>query len=238
EARYDLMTAWCAANGCSHLFTGHHADDQVETFLMRLTRGSGVDGLAAIPASTTRRGVHIVRPLLEFTKAQLIGTCRSEGQNWIEDPSNTHETSTRVRFRNARAMLEREGLTRPRLLATVRHLRRAKEALDASVGSFVNYACRWDEYRTARVDLNELIDIPREIGLRALARVLIAASGAVYGPRFERLERLYDSFSSGPWRDATLHGCLIMRDGRELVFVREAAQITEEREIQIGETVI
>ena len=73
------MTAWCAANGCSHLFVAHHADDQIETFLMRLARGSGVDGLAAMAPSIRRDGIVLARPLLAFGKAQLVATCRAIG---------------------------------------------------------------------------------------------------------------------------------------------------------------
>ena len=130
DARYGLMAAWCAAEGRSHLFLAHHADDQVETFLIRLTRGSGVSGLAAMMPATTLGtaggSVVLARPLLGFAKADLLAVCRTLNQPWIEDPSNTNTASARVRFRQAARLLEEEGLTRGRLLETVGHMQRAR----------------------------------------------------------------------------------------------------------------
>ncbi len=237
EARYRLMTDWCLANDCTHLFVAHHADDQVETFLMRLSRGSGVDGLAAMAPSTTRDGVVIARPLLGFTKAQLTATCRALNQPWIEDPSNQNAASTRVRFRQAQEILEREGLTRERLLATVGHLQRARAALDYAVAELLQRGA-WDVFGVARLPVADLIAAPEEIALRALARLLTAAGGQSFGPRFESLARLYGRLTAGPWSDATLHGCSIVRDGADLVISRELAQITEDKTLAGNSSVV
>jgi len=228
EARYGLMTEWCLAHDCSHLFVAHHADDQVETFLLRLSRGSGVDGLAAMAPAVMRGGVTIARPLLGFAKDHLTAACRALEQPWIEDPSNQNPASTRVRFRQAQALLEREGLTRDRLLATVSHLQRARAALEHAVAALLNRGS-WDAFGTARLPVPDLLAAPEEIALRSLARVLTAAGGQEYGPRFESLERLYARLMAGPWVDATLHGCLIGREGDLLIVSREPAQITDEK---------
>ena len=237
EARYRLMTDWCAVQACKHLFVAHHADDQVETFLLRLARGSGVDGLAAMSPETIRAGIAIARPLLGFTKAQLVETCRSFRQAWIEDPSNQSPASARVRFRESQALLEREGLTRDRLLATIGHLQRARAALDHAVAKLLD-AGSWDDFGVFRLPLAELITAPEEIGLRALARTLTAASGGDFGPRFESLSGLYGRLTTGPWSDASLHGCLVSRDGEDVLITREAAAVTDETTLVPGVTCI
>ncbi|MBY0510471.1 MAG: tRNA lysidine(34) synthetase TilS [Rhodospirillaceae bacterium] len=228
DARYRLMTDWCAVNGASHLFVAHHADDQVETFLLRLARGSGVDGLAAMAPMSKRDGTVIARPLLAFGKAQLVETCRTLDQPWIEDPSNQSPASARVRFRQASQVLEQEGLTRERLLATVGHLQRARAALDYAVGGLLAKAA-WGDLGVVCMPVAALLDAPEEVALRALARLLTAAGGQTYGPRFESLARLYARLTSGPWRDASLHGCLLTRDGNVLMIAREPALITDEK---------
>ncbi|MEX0298215.1 MAG: tRNA lysidine(34) synthetase TilS, partial [Kordiimonas sp.] len=87
--RYDLMRDWCAENNIAYLAVAHHQDDQAETLLLRLARGSGVYGLAAMPGVRgVGRGVSIVRPLLSVPKEVLTSTLRSLKQEWIEDPSN------------------------------------------------------------------------------------------------------------------------------------------------------
>jgi tRNA(Ile)-lysidine synthase len=241
-ARYGLMAACCAAEGRSHLFLAHHADDQVETFLIRLTRGSGVSGLAAmapLAALNTAQGpVLLARPLLSFAKADLTAVCRDLGQSWIEDPSNTNAAATRVRFRQAARLLEEEGLTRARLLETIGHMQRARTALDAAAAHLIRTATAWDHFGAVRLVLKAWRDAPEEVALRALSRLLTAASGHVYGPRFESLTRLARQMSTGPWRDATLHGCVIARDGDCIVIHREAAQVDHVCVVKAGETVI
>ncbi|MHB1204116.1 MAG: tRNA lysidine(34) synthetase TilS [Rhodospirillaceae bacterium] len=242
DARYGLMAAWCAGEGRSHLFLAHHADDQVETFLIRLTRGSGVSGLAAMAPLAALNTVHgpilLARPLLGFAKADLAAVCRDFGQPWIEDPSNANAASTRVRFRQAARLLEEEGLTRARLLETVGHLQRAREALDQAAVHLIRTATAWDHFGAVRLGLKAWCAAPEEVALRALSRLLTAASGHVYGPRFESLTRLARQMRSGPWRDATLHGCFIAREGDCIVIHREAAQVNHTCAVNAGETII
>ena len=93
--RYDLLKGWAAEVGCNWIATAHHADDQLETLLMRLVRGSGVDGMSGIRAVNGQ----IIRPLLRFTKAELIAICDDAGVTPVQDPSNRDPDFDRVRMR-------------------------------------------------------------------------------------------------------------------------------------------
>ena len=102
-ARYALL-ADCAKNiGADTIVTAHHADDQAETILMRLTRGSGPAGLAGMAALSRRDGVAIARPLLAVAKADLVEICRAEGVAFAEDPSNDNAAFRRVALRRLAA---------------------------------------------------------------------------------------------------------------------------------------
>jgi tRNA(Ile)-lysidine synthase len=184
-----------------------------------------------------RDGIALIRPLLDFPKESLRAALVAAGQGWIEDPSNQNRKSARVRFRQARALLAAEGLDDERLLATISHLQRARKALASGVDSLLAGACTWDAWGTARLEVAAFIAAPEEIGLRALARILITASGAEFGPRFERLQRLHAALCSGPWRDATLHGCHVVREGNAVTICRESAAIETECSVRSGETV-
>ncbi len=111
EARYDLMAAYCHAHDIPALVTAHHLDDQAETFLMRLKRGSGLDGLAAIPEESTWSGVAVLRPLLDMPKARLAATLTAAGLGWAEDPSNSDQRFERARMRASGEALSKLGLT-------------------------------------------------------------------------------------------------------------------------------
>jgi tRNA(Ile)-lysidine synthase len=238
EARYGLLEGWCRREGVRHLFIAHHGDDQVETFLMRLARGSGLDGLAAMAPKTCRGSITVCRPLLGFAKTELEATCRVRGQRWIEDPSNRNPASTRVRFRQTRDLLAAEGLTDRRLLATIGHLQRARAALNRDAETLLAECCDWNGWGGAEVRVPALLRVPEEIALRVLSHILSTTAGAHYGPRFQSLERLWRTLQEGGPRGVTLCGCILRRRGDALAVWREPAAIEDRREIARGNDVL
>lgn len=215
EGRFDLMSRWCADHNVKTLMTAHHADDQAETFLMRLIRGSGVDGLAAMSGKSKRGTVTLLRPLLEVTKADLVATCERFNQPWVHDPSNDSDSYGRTRIRKIMSALETEGLHRDRLLKTVAHMQRAQAAIDSMVDTLMADAFTDEEAGAVTLNVCMLCDAPEEIALRSLARCLKSVSGATYAPRFDSLERVFKdlktslegSHEANAWTDRTLHGC-------------------------------
>ena len=139
-ARYRLLTDWCRRAGVLHLALGHHLEDQAETFLLRLARGSGVDGLAAMAPVTELGGVRLLRPLLDVEKERLRASLRRRGQEWIEDPSNADPGFARTRMRAQLPELAAEGLTPGRLATTAARMARARNALEAEVARNLAYA--------------------------------------------------------------------------------------------------
>ncbi|MDY0242779.1 MAG: tRNA lysidine(34) synthetase TilS, partial [Rhodospirillaceae bacterium] len=88
RARYALLEDWCRQEGLLHLLLAHHRDDQAETLLMHLARGSGVDGLAGMAPITETRALRLLRPMLDAPHARLEATLAARGLVWVEDPSN------------------------------------------------------------------------------------------------------------------------------------------------------
>ncbi len=214
EARYRLMGEWCRKRGIAALYVGHTRDDQAETFLLRLARGSGLDGLAAMrPVSSYPlpdfKELQLIRPLIGIERDALRAYLTARSQEWFDDPMNGDPRFARVRIRAAMEHLAIAGLTRGRIADAAAHLARAREALDAVTAAVLRHACR-AEGKAVYVETGALLAAPREVGLRALAQLLMGVSGQLYRPRFERLERLFDSIvrnSLGQGR--TLHGCRI-----------------------------
>jgi tRNA(Ile)-lysidine synthase len=211
DARYRLMGAWCRKHGITALYVGHTRDDQAETFLLRLARGSGLDGLAAMrplspyPVSGFAE-LGLVRPLMAFERDALRTHLTGRGQEWIEDPMNADPRFGRVRIREALGVL---GIPAERFADAAAHLGRAREALDAVTEAVLRRACRPDGAGIL-VEAAALTSAPREVGLRALARLLMTVSDQPYRPRFERLERLFDRLAQDRLgAGCTLHGCKI-----------------------------
>lgn len=214
EARYRLMGAWMQKQGIATLFVGHTQDDQAETFLLRLARGSGLDGLAAMRARAPWplagfEELRVARPLLDFSRAELRAFLGQRKQAWLEDPMNDDSAFDRVKLRKLRPILEEAGLSAHRIATAAAHLARARESLELLTDAVLERAVRFGG-KGVLLDPQALTAAPRELGLRALASVLMAVSGQAYRPRFDSLERLFDALArANPRFAATLHGCHI-----------------------------
>jgi tRNA(Ile)-lysidine synthase len=214
EARYRLMGAWLVKHGLTGLHVAHTLDEQAETFLLRLARGSGLDGLAAMRAAAPWpvagfETLRLYRPLLGIGRAELRAHLQSLGQAWLEDPMNDEAAFDRIKMRKAAAVLAEAGLTAARIAAAAAHLGRARAALETVTAAVLERAAR-AVAGGVLLDPAAIAAAPREVGLRALSAVLMAVSGQVYRPRFEGLERLFDRIGSGELGGGvTLHGCHI-----------------------------
>lgn len=225
QARYAQMTEWCRRAGVLHLLLGHHRGDQAETLMLRLGRGSGVDGLAAMAAVSENPNLRILRPLLDVPRERLVAYLRFRGLDWVEDPSNEDSAYARVRMRRLLPVLGREGFTESRLAATARRMARARTVSEeATTGLLARTVAIYPE-GYATLALGDLLAAPDDIGLRALSRLLTCVGGNRHGPRMEHLERLHEWLSHGAGVGRTLAGCRITRraDGSLLIF-REAAE--------------
>jgi len=219
-ARYDLLEGWCARHRVLHLAVAHNLEDQAETVLLRLRRGSGLDGLAAMAPVVECAHVRLIRPLLEVPRARIEATLRAARQEWIEDPTNRDSAHARVRLRALGPALAAEGLTAERLAATAHHLGRARAARDHGLAAILAEAVSMEVDRAVVLDWRRLAQAPEEIGVRALARIAQYVGGGAYAPRLEALLRLRKALAAPTFRGATLAGCLWRPMGGGCVRVR------------------
>lgn len=232
--RYGLLLDTCREEGILHLLLGHHRDDQAETLLLRLARGSGLGGLAGMAAVSYRAEARLLRPLLDVPRAALEATLRGRGQPWIDDPSNRDPAYARVRLRRSADLLAAEGLTAERLAATAARLGRARQAIEDAADALLAGAVVIDPRGWAHLDPVPLRAAPEEVGLRVLADLLCAVGGREHPPRGERLERLRETLGSA----ATLHGCRLVSAGNRLLVVREARGIDHRHGLRGGDALL
>ncbi|KIL96999.1 tRNA(Ile)-lysidine synthetase [Paramagnetospirillum magnetotacticum MS-1] len=225
-ARYRLLGEACAAEGILHLLVAHHQDDQAETLLLRLGRGSGLDGLSAMAPERPTAWGRLLRPLLVVPRARLEAFLRHRGQDWVQDPSNRNEAFARVRLRRLAGDLAAEGMTAQRLGQTAGRLARAQTAVDAMVAEAAARHVTLDPAGYARLQPKVLARLPEEVGLRLLARLLLCVGGEDVTPRLERLERLYTALTAGLETARTLAGCRIVPVGETVIICREPARMS------------
>ncbi len=193
QARYDLLFAHAARIGADVVATAHHADDQAETILFRLLRGSGPGGLAGMAASRKRLGLIHARPLLQCSKTELIACCAAKAHPFLTDPSNHDPAYARTRMRALSGLLAKEGLSRESLLLLGRRAARAEAALAARAAAVAANLAAAREPGLYRADVSNLAREPEEIFLRVLAREIVPLADPLrdtLGDRPLRLERL------------------------------------------------
>lgn len=224
-ARYRMLAEAAVAAGASHLLTAHTLDDQAETVLMRLLRGSGPAGLAGmapqvaldratgvpLAGAGTADDIWLVRPLLALPKARLIATCAGAGLAHALDPSNADPRFTRPRLRRLFAALGPEGLSMARLSLLAARARRGEAALEWAVDR-AEASVRLPGVGAWNHDVAALCALPDEIGLRLLRRA-VEALGHEGPVELGKLETVYRDLvgaaaGTGRWR-RTIAGALV-----------------------------
>ena len=181
-ARYRLLAQAAQANGATHILTAHTRDDQAETLLMRMVRGSGIAGLAAMARESKREGVLLARPFLSVSKSQLIATLKKAKIDFADDPTNRDLNFTRPRIRAVMPVLAAEGGDTRNLARLASRLARANAAVEVLVDGAERYlALRDREASHPGFDANAFVKtfdakafaaMAEEIRLRLLLRAI------------------------------------------------------------------
>jgi len=169
-ARYRLLAKAAKSAGATRILTAHTQDDQAETLLMRMARGSGLAGLAAMARETPRNGVVLARPLLDVPKAQLIATLNKAKIAFASDPTNVDPHFTRPRWRALMPQLAAEGFDSRNLARLASRLARANAAIEFEVDAAWNRLAAGQGPLPSGIDIRIFAELPEEIRLRLLLR--------------------------------------------------------------------
>ena len=226
RARRRLIAEWAHGRNIGAVALGHTLDDQAETVVMRLARGSGVDGLSAMLPASVGEGLVWLRPLLGVRRAALRRWLEAQDVRWAEDPSNDDVRFDRVRARAALPELAALGLGPERLAATARAMARAREALERATADLAVACVAEGVAGDLVLDGAPLAAAPKEIRLRLLAAALSWVAGALYRPRLVRLEAALTAIETGRvGHGLTLHGCVLRARAGRIAVRRELARV-------------
>lgn len=227
-ARYRLLMEVAAQARYAHVLTAHTLDDQAETVLFRLARGSGLTGLAGMATASLipmaeNGDTFIVRPLLHTPKARLIATLQSAGVDYSSDPSNHDPRYTRARLRALMPALAREGLTAHGLARLAGRMRRAEAAIEFTVRAAraALAPSAWPRRGPVVFDADRFRALPVEVGLRLLGRA-IAHTGDEGPVELGKLEILYEAVRREARLRRTLAGAVVTAAGRQVSVERAA----------------
>ncbi len=206
-ARYGMFAKVSRRTGVRHVLVAHSLDDQAETVLFRVARGSGVTGLRGMARVSPlpvcgAKDVVLVRPLLTVPKSRLIATLKEAGIPFADDPSNRDPRFTRPRLRQLMPGLAAEGLDSQRLSTLARRMARTDAALEQVADDAMA------RLGPGPIDVPQYAKLPAEVSLRVLGR-LIAAVGHEGPVELGKLESLHEAIAAGGRMRRTLAGALI-----------------------------
>ena len=217
NVRYNFMIEYCKENNIKTLFTAHQADDQIETFLMNLSRGSGIYGLSGIPQISKKDEINIVRPLLKTYRSDLIKYCDDNNIKYFSDEMNNDPKYMRVKIRQNRNLLnDILGITDDRILLAIENLGRAKEVINSKTEDLLKQTLKKDY---ALLDSNLLFEQPEEIQFKLISEILKKIGKNNYSPRLKSLKNALNRLGANS--KFTLSNCTIRRFNNKIIIVKE-----------------
>lgn len=223
QARLRLIATWAEQEGITHVALGHTMDDQAETVLLRLARGSGVDGLSGMAAMRVDEHVTWVRPLLHARREDLRAYLIEKNIPWIDDPSNDDLKYNRVKARQALVHLDGLGITIDGLVATAERMQDAREALEGATLALAESCVDVTDAGEVRIDTAIFNTAPDELRFRLFSATLQWISGSTYRPRFDSLRGVLARIDTE--NGQTLQGCVIRSKAGNIVVRREPARV-------------
>ena len=222
EVRYKFMIDYCKEQNINTLLTAHQADDQIETFLMNLGRGSGIYGLSGISQISKKDGINIARPLLKTHRSELIKYCNDNNIKYFSDEMNNDPKYMRVKIRQNRHLLNDVlGITDNRILLAIDNLKRAKNLIDSDVNNLLKKVLKKDY---ALFDYSLLFEQEEEIQLKLFSEILKIIGKNNYSPRLKSLKNALNKLEVNS--KFTLSNCTIRRFKDKILIVHEGENVS------------
>tara|TARA_B100000686_G_scaffold160329_1_gene167942 strand:- start:670 stop:1692 length:1023 start_codon:yes stop_codon:yes gene_type:complete len=219
--RYSLLSEYSKTKKIKFILTGHHSDDQIETFLIRLSRGSGVQGLSSMNKITKlNKNIKIFRPLLNFKKRDLIFIAKKIFGKFIKDPSNKDKKYLRTRIRSLRKELEKSGIHHEQIIKSINNLASTRDTLNNYLER-VFKSCVKRKKNETLINLKRLFLESNEIKLKTLGYAIKDFSNSYYPPRSKKILNVIKRLDSKERVKLTLAGCFLEKSGNYLSISKE-----------------
>ena len=221
KVRYSLLTSFCKKKNINVILTAHNLEDQVETFFIRLSRGSGLDGLSAMKKiNKIENSVKLVRPLLDFKKIELIKISKIIFGKYYKDPSNKNTKYLRTRIRNLKEILETSGINYDQVIKSIKNLASSKDTLDQYFNQIYKNIVN-KKKSEIMIDLKIFNKINQEMKMRVFKKAIKDLTKAYYVARSKKIFNLIDQIKAKKNAKLTLGGCIISREKNHINLKKE-----------------
>ena len=210
EIRYKMLSDFCKKNQIEFLFVGHQLGDIAENFLIRLFRGSGLDGLSPMQEISEINGVKIIRPFLEISKDELKNYLIEKNISWFEDETNDDEKFLRNKIRKFLASFDDKNLLEKRIYNASKEISKTRDFFDEIMNAHELEIIEQNADNLILINRCKLAEINPAIALKILAKILMKIGDKKYKPRKEKLIRFYEYLiAEGAIKKREFYGCVV-----------------------------
>ena len=219
--RYELLFLKCKKLKISNLVLGHHIDDLIENFFLRMARGSGLKGLVSLGKNTQIKNINLIRPLVKFDKKDLIFLSKFIFNFYVDDPTNYDIKFNRIKVRNLVKEFENFGLDKKKFQLTIENLKES----DKSIRFYVEKNKRENSFFNFRK--NELIlkenffDNSHEVIFRSLSELIHLIGKKPNYVRGKKIENILNKIKKWELKKETLGGCVIKMVNHTVILTKE-----------------
>jgi tRNA(Ile)-lysidine synthase len=224
DKRYSLLADECKKNNIRYLLLGHHSNDLFENFLIRLVRGSGLNGLISFNKNTKYKNgnLNILRPLIDLEKKDLLYISKKVFNFFVKDPSNTNKDYKRTRIRNLLETLEKEGLDIKKLKLTINNLKSSDKSIKFYVDRNLKKNSIFLKKKNTYILNYDFFDQSHEIIFRSLTIIIQKIGKKYYPVRGKSINELIKGINKKLFSKTTLGGCFIDRANETILISRES----------------
>ena len=216
NSRYEILINYCKRNKIQTILTAHNLEDQVETFLIRLSRGSGLKGLSAMkPLSTISANVELFRPLLDVKKYFLIKISKSIFGTFIKDPSNKNIKFLRTKVRNLKKPLEKSGIRYEQIFRSIQNLSFSKSTLENYSSKIFKKIIK-NKKNEISINFKKYQELSHDIKLALINESIKKLRKNYYDLRSKKVANLIDSLNKKNFKKSTLGGCIFFKKNNNL----------------------
>ena len=221
NTRYEILSNYCRRNNINTLITAHNLEDQVETFFIRLSRGSGLKGLSAMNSiSKINNKINLYRPLLDTKKFFLIKISRSVFGKYFKDPSNMNLKYLRTKVRNLKKPLEKSGIEYEQIIKSINNLASSKATLDGYFRKIFDDVIRKNK-KEILIDFRKYKKLDNEIKIAVINESIKKIKSNYYNLRSKKVDNLIKNIEKSNFKRSTLGGCIFYKKKGNLCLKNE-----------------
>tara|TARA_B100000963_G_scaffold78607_1_gene66664 strand:+ start:1012 stop:2040 length:1029 start_codon:yes stop_codon:yes gene_type:complete len=221
KKRYKLLIDKAQKLKIKYILLGHHKDDLIENFFIRILRGSGLKGIISLDEKIDYNNISLIRPLLKFSKNELKKISKKVFESYVEDPSNKNSEFKRVKIRNFIKNLELEGLDKDKFDLTIRNLKLANETIKFFADKNLTNNSTAIKLNNSIILNQEFFSQPEEVVFRSLTQIIKIVGKKFYPVRGKKIDKLIYQIKNNRSLKITLGNCVFKKVNTTIIVTKE-----------------